>query len=44
MRAAITEFSVAREILDSLVKHARAPPGYEDESQDAVLVLDQDYG
>jgi hypothetical protein len=43
VRAVITDLAVAREILDSLAKNARAPPRHEDDAQHAVLVLDHDY-
>jgi hypothetical protein len=43
VRAVITDLSVARQILDSLAKHAGAPPRHEEDAHDAVLVLDQDY-
>jgi hypothetical protein len=43
VRAVITDFSVVRQIVDSLAKHARTPPRHEGDAQDAVLVLDQDY-
>jgi hypothetical protein len=43
VRAVISDLSVARQILDSLAKNARAPPRHEEDAQDAVLMLDQDY-
>ncbi len=43
VRAVISDLSVARQILDPLAKHARAPPRHEEDAYDAVLVLDQDY-
>jgi hypothetical protein len=44
VRAVITEHAAARQILDSLAKHARAPPQHHDkELKDAVLDLDSDY-
>jgi hypothetical protein len=42
VRAVISDLSVAREILDSLAKNARAFPRHEEDAHDAVLVLDQD--
>jgi hypothetical protein len=43
VRAVITDLAIARQILDSLTRNARAPPRHEEDAQDAVLVLDQDY-
>jgi hypothetical protein len=43
VRAVVSDLSVARQILDSLAKQARAPPRHEEDAHDAVLVLDQDY-
>jgi hypothetical protein len=43
VRAVISDLSVAREILDSLAKHARASPRHEEDEHDAVVVLDQAY-
>jgi hypothetical protein len=44
VRAVVAELAVARQTLDSRVKHARASPlRHEEESQDAVLVFDQEY-
>jgi hypothetical protein len=43
VRAVISDLAVASQILDSLAKNARAPPRHEEDAQDAVLVLDQDY-
>jgi hypothetical protein len=43
VRAAVSDLSVARQILDSFAKHARAPPRHEEDAHDAVLVLDQNH-
>jgi hypothetical protein len=43
VRDVISDLSVARQILDSLAKQARAPPRHEKDAHDAVLVFDQDY-
>jgi hypothetical protein len=43
VRAVISDLSVARQLLNSLTKHARASPRHEEDAHDAVLVLDQDY-
>jgi hypothetical protein len=43
VRAVISDLAVARQLLDSLARNARAPLRHEQDAHDAVLVLDQDY-